>query len=463
MPWLQALDVFALPSYANEGVPQALVQAMLVGLPCVTTHVGSIAELAQHETTALVVPPQDVAALRSRDRAAAVGRRSGCAAAGRRGAPALRGGLLATSACSTAWNRYIGKRVAATKSRWPARLEIFRRIAFRHRSRERSLEPQNILVVAPLLIGDALMLAPLLAKLRARYPSATIRMTMAPAAVPLFAGRPYGVEAGGYNPREAQSVRALAAAWPAPDLAFVAGDNRFSWLAAALGARWIVAFSGDRPAYKSWPVDELVPFPSAPAAWHDIAALLVDGPPPAPYRREWGKVPCAPFEQPAGRYAVLHVEASSPAKHWREANWLDLATRLSGENVLPVWSAGPKGLELIRRIDPANRFPAVGHTLDLAQLWNLIAGARLLVCPDTGASHMGKLAATPTVTLYAPGAAALFGRGEFWRDAPFLELVDSTLAPRAPSLFKRPVRIHPGQDRPASAAFVLESLRALLG
>src|SRR4029079_11390137 len=65
VPWLQALDIFALPSYANEGVPQALVQAMLVGLPCVTTHAGSIAELAIHENTALVVPPKNIEALRS--------------------------------------------------------------------------------------------------------------------------------------------------------------------------------------------------------------------------------------------------------------------------------------------------------------------------------------------------------------------------------------------------------------
>jgi glycosyltransferase involved in cell wall biosynthesis len=63
VPWMQSLDVFALPSYANEGVPQALLQAMLVGLPCVTTHVGSMAELAVDGTTALVVPPQDSAAL----------------------------------------------------------------------------------------------------------------------------------------------------------------------------------------------------------------------------------------------------------------------------------------------------------------------------------------------------------------------------------------------------------------
>jgi len=65
VPWLQALDIFALPSYANEGVPQALLQAMLVGLPCVTTNIGSIGELAFADGTALVVQPQDVGSLAS--------------------------------------------------------------------------------------------------------------------------------------------------------------------------------------------------------------------------------------------------------------------------------------------------------------------------------------------------------------------------------------------------------------
>jgi glycosyltransferase involved in cell wall biosynthesis len=65
VPWLQALDIFALPSYANEGVPQALIQAMLVGLACVTTAVGGIPELAKDGQTALVVPPQQVAPLRA--------------------------------------------------------------------------------------------------------------------------------------------------------------------------------------------------------------------------------------------------------------------------------------------------------------------------------------------------------------------------------------------------------------
>ena len=61
--WLQALDVFCLPSYANEGVPQAILQAMLCALPIVTTPVGAILEAVSDGTTALVVPPQDAAAL----------------------------------------------------------------------------------------------------------------------------------------------------------------------------------------------------------------------------------------------------------------------------------------------------------------------------------------------------------------------------------------------------------------
>jgi len=67
--WLQAMDIFCLPSYANEGVPQAILQAMLCALPIVTTPVGAILEAVQDSESALVVPPKDAPAL-----AAAIGR-----------------------------------------------------------------------------------------------------------------------------------------------------------------------------------------------------------------------------------------------------------------------------------------------------------------------------------------------------------------------------------------------------
>ncbi len=63
LPWLQSLDVFALPSYANEGVPQAIMQAMACGLPVITTNIGAIGEVARDEITASIVEPRNAAAL----------------------------------------------------------------------------------------------------------------------------------------------------------------------------------------------------------------------------------------------------------------------------------------------------------------------------------------------------------------------------------------------------------------
>lgn len=63
LPWMQALDVFAFPSTGNEGVPQALVQAMGCGLPVVTTAVGAIPEVVRHEQDGLIVASENPKAL----------------------------------------------------------------------------------------------------------------------------------------------------------------------------------------------------------------------------------------------------------------------------------------------------------------------------------------------------------------------------------------------------------------
>jgi len=65
LPWFQSLDVFALPSYTNEGVPQAILQAMSCGVPVVTTPVGSILEVVEHGRTGLTVAPRQVETLAS--------------------------------------------------------------------------------------------------------------------------------------------------------------------------------------------------------------------------------------------------------------------------------------------------------------------------------------------------------------------------------------------------------------
>ena len=72
IPWLHAMDVFALPSYANEGVPQAILQAMACGVPVVTTDAGAIAEIAyasgpdgdESKATAVIVRKENADDLR---------------------------------------------------------------------------------------------------------------------------------------------------------------------------------------------------------------------------------------------------------------------------------------------------------------------------------------------------------------------------------------------------------------
>jgi glycosyltransferase involved in cell wall biosynthesis len=63
VPWMRALDVFALPSTSNEGVPQALMQAMACAVPVVTTSVGAIPELVSDGKTGLIVRPESANAL----------------------------------------------------------------------------------------------------------------------------------------------------------------------------------------------------------------------------------------------------------------------------------------------------------------------------------------------------------------------------------------------------------------
>jgi glycosyltransferase involved in cell wall biosynthesis len=64
-PWFQALDVFVLPSYANEGVPQAILQAMACALPVISTPVGAIPEVLEDGVDGLMIPAKDAAAIAS--------------------------------------------------------------------------------------------------------------------------------------------------------------------------------------------------------------------------------------------------------------------------------------------------------------------------------------------------------------------------------------------------------------
>jgi glycosyltransferase involved in cell wall biosynthesis len=57
---LLAADLFCLPSYANEGVPQAVLQAMAVGLPIISSRIPGIVEAVKGYDSKVLVPPRSI-------------------------------------------------------------------------------------------------------------------------------------------------------------------------------------------------------------------------------------------------------------------------------------------------------------------------------------------------------------------------------------------------------------------
>lgn len=279
--------------------------------------------------------------------------------------------------------------------------------------------PERVLIAHhPKMIGDTLMMSHLAAKARHAWPRAEIVMTASPAMQPLFAARPWNVEVHAYEPYDSATLPPFRRRG-GYDLAFVPGDNRYGWFARAVGARWVVGFSGDRPAYKNRLLDEPHDYPPQPDAWADMAAALVPGEDPPPYEpSQWPAPRFTPFERPLRPYAVIHVGASSPLKLWPAERWSEVASHLESRGLEVVWSAGRGEESLVEQADPGKRRRSYAGALDLPQMWSLIAGARLMVAPDTGLAHLARLTFTPTVTLFGPGAAQLFGGGRFFRNAP---------------------------------------------
>jgi len=365
-------------------------------------------------------------------------------------------------------------------SRLPSRTLMFAALAWQclaglFASRGANRPIRRVLIAHHLLLGDTLMLTALIAKLRERYPVAEIVMTCPKPFATLYAQRPYDLTVVPYDPKEVATFIAL---WHMRgfNLAIIPADNRYSWLARALGSQHVVAFGDDVPKYKNWLVDDARKYPSQAMAYGDIAALLVDGPPPRRFKSDdWPAPPHAPYAAPPQPYCVLHLGASTPLKFWPQENWRALALWLRQQGCEVVWSAGARETDLVRAVDPQGEFPSLAGQLDIAQLWQLLANSLLLVCPDTGVAHLGRITNTPTVALFGPGSSIICGAGDFWRDSPYRAVSIDIACRDQARYFRRPVlwlrrcgRTYPAQcDRPrcmegVTLEAVQENIQALL-
>lgn len=301
-------------------------------------------------------------------------------------------------------------------------------------------DPKRILVIHQLLLGDALMATGLLAQLRKQFPNSDIVVAGPPLLNSVYSSHPYQVEFIPFNPKNWRTFFSL---WREKtfDHAYVVLDNRFSWTAFAIGCRNIIGYQNTKKSYKDVPFSHLLPFPNQQTSIVEIMSGLVDGQEDAlefqPH--QWPSPESKPYQQPNKPYVVMHIGASTPLKHWHNSLWLELARNIESLGYQPVWSAGPGEGKQIEAIDPQGLFPSYAEKLNLAQMWHLIKNAALLVCPDTGISHIAKHTFTPTICLFGPGNKALAGYSVFFAKAPFLALDSKPDCRNQHTFFKRQI------------------------
>lgn len=234
-------------------------------------------------------------------------------------------------------------------------------------------------------LGDLLTAVPALRGLRARFPHAEItlaapgwladavdridavhRLLPTEELGPIDFPRPdLAVNLHGKGP---QSVERLLATTPRGLLTYLGPEQVTGWHRA------------EKAAVAGWPDDR-----HEVLRWCDL--LQAKG------------VRCDPddFRLPPARgrtgRIVIHPGASTGARRWPVDRYAAVARQLGPEVVV---TAGPAEHDLARQVG------ADVVTGSLAQLLDLVATARLVICGDTGVAHVATAYRTPSVLLFGP-------------------------------------------------------------
>ena len=98
---------------------------------------------------------------------------------------------------------------------------------------------------------------------------------------------------------------------------------------------------------------------------------------------------------------VVHPGAASGSRRWPAERWARVvaALRAQGRDVVVTGSPDERGLCSAVARDGARD---LAGALDLPELTDLVAGAALLLCGDTGVAHLATATRTPSVLLFGP-------------------------------------------------------------
>jgi ADP-heptose:LPS heptosyltransferase len=102
-----------------------------------------------------------------------------------------------------------------------------------------------------------------------------------------------------------------------------------------------------------------------------------------------------------GRYVCIHPGARLPSRRWPPARFAAVADALAGDGFEIVLTGTAGEAALTAAVQAAMRAPAVDLTgkTALGSLGALLSGAALLVCNDTGVSHIAAALRLPSVVI----------------------------------------------------------------
>lgn len=295
------------------------------------------------------------------------------------------------------------------------------------------LQPERVLVLRALKLGDLLCTVPALRALRAALPRAEVRLVGLAWAqelverfdhyldglfvLPGFPGFPEAPFDARAFPRLLDAVHAWG-----PDLVLqLHGSGGLSNpLALLLGGRRTAGFY--RPGDFCPDPETFVPYPDdIPEVSRHLRVLERLGVEPRGLHKE---LPVHEADRralaealggerlPADSYVVVHAGASVPERRWPAAHFGAVADALAWRGLRIVLTGGPAEAAVTAAVRQATRATVLDLTgrTSLGSLAALLAGAALLISNDTGVMHVAEGVGTPLVAVsFDP---------ESWRWAP---------------------------------------------
>ncbi len=281
--------------------------------------------------------------------------------------------------------------------------------------------PQRIAVFRALQLGDMLSAVPALRALRAALPVARITLVGLPWAAAFARRFAHYVDdflafpgAPGLPERVARPNEALAFSRAARRRAFDMGlqlhDNGYHSNAVVLGLGAGRAAGFFCPGDPCPDAQRFLRYPEDLPEWQRLLALTTFlGIPPQGDGLEFpltaadraAQAPLA-VALSGGDYACIHPGARAAARRWPATRFAQVGDALAGHGLRVVVTGAAAEADLAATVAAAMTAPslnAAGQTT-LDGLAALLAGARLVVCNDTGIAHIAAALNRPRVVIY---------------------------------------------------------------